>query len=384
VISDRGYSDLRIALLVPGFSADETDWCIPALRHLVGRLAKADEVHVFALRYPYRAGRYELFGARVTALGGAARDGMWSPRIWRSAFSALASEHRSDPFDTLHAFWANETGAVAAVAGRILGIPTVVSLAGGELVGLRDIEYGGQLVWTERIKVWLALHMSSRVTAGSRGLLSLAAWRLGGSTSRLVRVPLGVNLDLFHPPAAPCEDSRPRLIQVASLVSVKDQTTLLRSAALLRERGLDFRLEIAGSGPLQPELRNLTTKLKLESLVDFRGDLCHDVLPSFYGGASVFVQSSRHEAQGMAVLEAAACGVPACGTRVGALAEMEPDAASGAPTADSGALASAVAPLLENPERRAGMGEAARALAESEYGLEKCVERFRALYAELV
>lgn len=373
---------LRIGLLVPGFSADETDWCIPALRHLTARLAKDDDVRVVAFRYPYQAGRYDLFGARVTALGGGTRQGTGSGLLWLRAFALLASEHRKRPFDVLHAFWANETGAVAAAAGRILGVPTVVSLAGGELVGLRVIGYGGQLAWTERAKVWLALRLASRITAGSRSLLSLAAQRLGNSTDRLRRVPLGVDLGMFRPPAASAP-AVPRLIQVASLTLVKDQFTLLQSAALLREGGLDFGLEIAGSGPLESELRDLSATLGLGDVVAFRGDMRHEDLPTFCGAAAVFVQSSLHEAQGMAVLEAAACGVPVIGTRVGSVAEMEPEAAAAVPVGDAGALAGAVAGLISDTERRVGMGRAARELAEAEYSLERCVEQFRGLYAEL-
>jgi len=62
---------MRIALIVPGFSADEQDWCIPALRNLASELARTDEVVVIALRYPHQAARYTAFGARVIAIGGA-------------------------------------------------------------------------------------------------------------------------------------------------------------------------------------------------------------------------------------------------------------------------------------------------------------------------
>ena len=59
---------MKVGLIVPGFSADAEDWCIPVLRHLVQRLSRNDEVEVVALRYPYRAARYALFGARVRAM----------------------------------------------------------------------------------------------------------------------------------------------------------------------------------------------------------------------------------------------------------------------------------------------------------------------------
>ncbi|MFN8514004.1 MAG: hypothetical protein U0841_15750 [Chloroflexia bacterium] len=166
---------MKIALIVPGFSADEQDWCIPALRNLVGELARADEIVVITLRYPYRAARYTAFGARVIALGGAQARGIASAALWRRTLAAIRAEHRRGRIDALHAFWATEAGALAAVAGRLLRIPTIVSLAGGELANLPDIGYGDQLAPAQRAKVRLALRLATHVTGGSRTLLDLAA-----------------------------------------------------------------------------------------------------------------------------------------------------------------------------------------------------------------
>ncbi len=374
---------MNIGLLVPGFSTDESDWCIPALRNLVASLARLEDLRVFALRYPYRAGRYDLFGARVTAIGGGARQGFGSAAVWSRALAALAGQHRRRPFHILHAFWAGETGALAAVAGRLLRVPVVVSLAGGELVGLKEIAYGGQLARVEGLKTPLALALASRVSVGSTYLLSLAATGSKVSTTKLRRIPLGADVELFRPPANAPQPSPPRLVQAASLVPVKDQTTLLRAVAVLRNSGHEFRLEIAGSGPLEPRLRAMARELSVAGRVAFRGEIPHDRLPAFYAGAAAYVQSSLHEAQGMALLEAAACGVSAIGTRVGALPELEPDAAVGCEPGDPEAMAAAMAALLDAPDRLTTMGAAARRRVESDYSLETCVERFRSLYAEL-
>ena len=75
---------MRVGLVVPGFSADQADWCIPALRHLARTLAATDDVRVIAVRYPYRAGRYAVDGAEVIALGGAVRRGTGTLSVWRA------------------------------------------------------------------------------------------------------------------------------------------------------------------------------------------------------------------------------------------------------------------------------------------------------------
>ena len=375
---------MNVGIVVPGFSADESDWCIPALRNLVQRLALTDDVRVLAMRYPAPARRYRVVGAEVAALGGGTAGRQRSAGLWARAIAQIAAAHRHRRFDVLHAFWANEAGAVTALAGRLLDIPTVVSLAGGELVAFRDIGYGGQLARTERAKVLVALRLASAVTAGSAAMLRLARpWIESRERSRVERVPLGVDVCAFQPPREHRSSGPAVLVHVASLVPVKDQRTLLSAMALLRRGGYPCTLEIAGNGSEELPLRRLATDLGLDGSVQFLGAVRHDALPSLYRRASVFVLSSRHEAQCMAALEAAACGIPVAGTAVGIVPELSPSGAVSAPLACARALADGIAGLLQDPRRRREMGLAAREYVEAEYSLARCVERFHACYAAI-
>src|SRR6185312_9234488 len=102
------------------------------------------------------------------------RRGLATAGLWQRTIAAIRAEHRRQRFDVLHAFWATESGLLAALAGRLLRVPTLVSLAGGELVALRDIDYGDQRVAWERLKVRLALRLASAVSAGSTYLQRIA------------------------------------------------------------------------------------------------------------------------------------------------------------------------------------------------------------------
>ena len=64
----------------------------------------------------------------------------------------------------------------------------------------------------------------------------------------------------------------------------------------------------------------------------FHGFQPTDALASFYARAHLHVVSSRHEAAGIVVLEAAASGVPTVGTRVGFLADWAQARALNAPS----------------------------------------------------
>ena len=374
---------MRIGLVVPGFSADPGDWCIPALRHFVVRLVGAADVHIFALRYPDQRGSYGVFGAQVTALGGGAATGARSAGLWERTASVIAAEHRRRPFDVLHAFWAGEPGFVTALLGRALRIPTVVSIAGGELARLRDIGYGGLLRRLERVKTRLALRLAGAVTAGSAlALESAQSFLPAHGASRVRRVPLGVDLAMFAPERAGRNDRPTRILHVASLCGVKDQATLLSAAAALRDRGYVFQLDVVGSGPLEPDLRSLAGCLGLSENICWRGAVPHDQMPRFYQRADLFVLSSRYEAQGMVALEAAACGVPVVGTAVGVIPELRP-AARTIRVGDAGGLADGIAELVDDGPSRLKSGCAARERAVAEYGIELCTTRFLDLYREV-
>jgi glycosyltransferase involved in cell wall biosynthesis len=419
---------MRVGLVVPGFSADADDWCIPALRHLARALARHDDVRVIATRYPYRAARYRVDGADVLAIGGAARRGAGTLDVWRRTLDVLRTEHRRRAFDVLHAFWATESGLLTAMAGRLLRIPTVVSLAGGELVALPEIGYGDQRVAWERLKVRASLRLASAVTAGSDQLLTLAARQV--PPARLHRAPLGVDLDLFNPgpphtllasggaassaaagsganarassssaaagsganalasssaTAGSGANARPpRLVHVATLTPVKDQATLLRALSILRQRVPGVTLDIVGGGPLRPDLERLATALGVAQAVYFRGDVDHAALPEVYRAGSAFVLSSRHEAQGMVAIEAAVCGLPIVGTRVGVIPELAASAEAVVPIGAASALADGLfAALTTHAESSSSRSDELPARARREFGLEPCVARFRALYADV-
>jgi glycosyltransferase involved in cell wall biosynthesis len=373
---------VRIGLVLPGFSADPSDWCIPALRHLAERLAEQDDVCVVSLRYPYRAARYQIGRVEVIALGGAQRRGLAGLQVWQAGLRTLAAEHRRRPFDVLHAFWATESGLVAALAGRVLRRPTLVSLAGGELVGLRDIGYGDQLARAQRLKVSASLRLANAVTAGSRQQVALAERHMPARHTSVMRVPLGVHLGLF--PAAAARTDAPGLVHVGALTPVKDQATLLRAFAELRRMLPGARLDLVGSGPLQGVLQRLAAQLGVADGVVFRGEVAHDRLSDVYAQATAFVLSSRHEAQGMVALEAAACGRPVVGTHVGVLPELAPGAGTTTPVGDAATLAEALGGVCAEPARAAAQGAIARARVEAEFSLDGCVEGFRCVYRRLL
>jgi glycosyltransferase involved in cell wall biosynthesis len=376
---------MNIGLIMPGFSTSEEDWCIPAVLNLVRELARDNEVHVFALRYPHHRRTYPVYGATVHTFGGAATGGVGRISLLGRALMSVVRHNRHRPFDVLHGLWADEPGFLAVIASRWLGISAVVSLLGGELVGLPDIGYGGQLSRINRWLIRIALRGATRVTAGSASLRRLVQPLV--SSDRLLLMPLGVDTRLFHSgdrPAnpTPLAEGEIKLLHVASLVPVKDQATLLRALSRIVVRMPGVHLHVVGEGPLRLDLESLAESLGVATHVTFHGTVRHDCLPAYYRAADLCVLSSRYESQGMVILEAAACACPTVGTAVGLLPDLMP-ATQMVPVGDAYALAEVLLRTLADRQALIAMGQASLEAVKAGYTLDQTMDELSALYAEL-
>ncbi|MBI3732995.1 MAG: glycosyltransferase family 4 protein [Chloroflexi bacterium] len=370
---------MRIALIVPGFSADDSDWCIPALLNLARALGQRVELEIFALRYPPRRGAYQVSGVPVQSLGTMHRRGGASAALWAEAVALIARRHRARHFDLLHAFWADEPAWIGAAAARLLGVPLVASIANGELSSLPGIGYGLQRLPLQRRLIDWALQSAAQVTTGSDYLAQMARAR---TTRPLSLAPLGVDTNLFTPALSERASGPPTLLNVGSLAPVKGQMTLLEAMRRVVAVCPAARLRIIGEGPLRDALRRAIGEWGLDGAVELCGGVAHDQLPGYYREASLLVQASLHEAQGMAVLEAAACGVPCVGTAVGVVSDLAPDAAVAVPAGDAPALAEAIIQLLNDDARRRALGRRARQRVADDYRVDVCAERFVTLYGK--
>lgn len=373
---------MRVGILLPGFSSDENDWAIPVQLNLVREMAKTADVCVLTLRYPHRRDCYTVHGATVYSLGVGQARGLRRLWLWLDALRTLHRLHKEKPFDILHAMWADETGLIAVWAGRLLGIHTVVSIAGGELARLDDINYGLQRGAFSRWIVGQSLKADRVIAACSyiRDLIQTAGYHI--PEDRIHMIVLGVDTEVFHPTTEndPLYSNSKRLIHVASLVSVKDQTTLLRALARL---DADITLDILGVGPEENRLRQLAAELGITKRVRFLGAVQHLDLPAHYRSAALNVLTSRHEGLGMVTLEAAACGVPTVSTEVGLLPDV-PALGVSVPVGDDAALAQSIRDLLENEPQRAKLAQSAYEITHQRFTIQQTVANFIALYGELV
>ena len=212
-------------------------------------------------------------------------------------------------------------------------------------------------------------------------------------------VPPGVDTRRFRP-LSPAERGRARadpglpvdatlVVSVSRLVPRKGMDVLVRAASVLGRTRPRLAVAIGGEGRERAHLERLVAGTGAP--VRLLGRVPDEQLPSLYGCADLFAMLCRtrwagleQEGFGIVFLEAAAAGVAqVAGASGGAAEAVEPGRTGlvvGRP-AEVGDVATALATLLDAPDRRAAMAEAARRRVVQEFSYELLAARLDAALA---
>jgi glycosyltransferase involved in cell wall biosynthesis len=183
---------------------------------------------------------------------------------------------------------------------------------------------------------------------------------------------------------AAARDGHPRgrtAIAAGRLAEQKNYPTLVRAARAM----LDVRVEILGGGPDEAALKAQAAALGVGDRVHFLGQRDRASALAQLSRADVFVQVSRYEGHSLALLEAAALGLPlvvsdVASQREGVRARDGTSCGIIVPLEDDAALARAILELLDDPVEQRRWAERARRLA-GEATFEALLTRYEALIA---
>ncbi|HRQ73185.1 MAG TPA: glycosyltransferase [Phycisphaerales bacterium] len=313
--------------------------------------------------------------------------GLFSPRQLRAARDAIAG---ADVLH-LHGAWTPSNVQFAALA-RHTGVPYVVSIH-----GMLDDWCMAQ----KHLKKTLHLALAGRRTLERAGAVHCtAAAELEQSRERFPRaraavIPLFLDLDPFRDPPGP-EDARAafealrnegaHILFLSRLHPKKGLELLIDAADLLRARGRDCTLIVAGSGDPAYE-RSLLERVRglgLDDRVCFVGFVGGRAKISLLQACDLFVLPSSQENFGYVLFEAMAAGTPVIASRlIDTWPELLESGGADVVDRDPRAIADAIAGLLDDPARRAAMGRAGREWVTRNLNPDAVVARFESLYAEL-
>jgi len=211
-----------------------------------------------------------------------------------------------------------------------------------------------------------------------------------GRFDQFVTVPSGVDLERFGPD----EEARSRVraefgfgagIPVVGwagrFTHVKGPDVFVEAAARIAAGLPEAGFVLAGDGELRAETERRAEELGLANRCRFPGH--RDDVAGLLNACDVFVLTSRNEGQGLAVVEAMACGTPVVATDVAGVGEVLLDGRAGvlARPGDPRAVADAVTRLLRDEPRRRELERLGLERAR-DFALDAMVRRFENLYEE--
>jgi glycosyltransferase involved in cell wall biosynthesis len=170
----------------------------------------------------------------------------------------------------------------------------------------------------------------------------------------------------------------------ARLVPEKGCHYLLEAFAELHREMPDVQLEIAGTGPLEEELKRQAQSLDLGDCARFLG--WENDLASVLRRWDVFALPTLEESFFLAALEAMATGLPVVATNVGGIPEFVENGTTGwlVPPRNSAAVADGLRRLLQNPQERRDFGAAGRRRVREQFSAQQMAASITKIYDALV
>jgi glycogen(starch) synthase len=325
--------------------------------------------------------------SRVSFLGRFARVAVMANYL-EAQYRTVMAEARETKTDVIHAHWAIPTGPAAVVAARKLGVPSVITMHGGDVYVNPEQGYDFPTRWYVRPALRWTLRHAGALTAITEDCRQHAL-RAGAPAEHIRLVFNGTDLRRFSPGEngnRPDMQFGPNMIFACrQLFPRKGIRFLLEAAAQLKSRFPDLKVVLAGDGFERPQLTRLATDLGIAQDVTFLGWVPNTDLPPYYRAAAVSVIPSLEEGFGIPAAEAMGCEVPVVASDAGGLPEVVENGVTGlvVPRGDSDALAKAIGTLLQDPERRRVMGQAGRLRALRLFDWDRSAEQFEQLYREI-
>jgi glycosyltransferase involved in cell wall biosynthesis len=343
-------------------------------------------------------------------------DGIRVLRV-RPAGPGRAGKYRMVPAALRELWRERHAFDVLVVRGtRVLGLP---GLAWGRLLGkavVLQAEINGELsgeayTWGTRFERGLVARFVRSGVAlrnlfmrDADGFVAMSRairdeFRAAGvGPERIAHIAHGVDTSEFRP-ADPAERAalraRLRLPLSAHIVCYtgrllrgKGLETLVDAFGRLAPQDPKAHLLLVGSGEdqalsVEAELRQRVERQGLEARVTFAGRV--DGVSDYLRASDVFAFPSVFEALGISLIEAAACGLPAVGSRTGGIVDVIEDGSTGllVEPGDAPGLEDALARLLADEDLRSRMGEQAARIAALRFDFANTVVRYRCLFAEV-
>jgi glycosyltransferase involved in cell wall biosynthesis len=267
-------------------------------------------------------------------------------------------------------------GSWVALIAKFLTNKKLIVRCGYEWLKVMEIEK--KPWWKLQIAFFLeklAYKNADKILVTSIGDKKFIEKRFKIASSKIKIIPNYIDIDLFKP--LNLKKEKNRICFVGRVSPEKNLSNLIKAIS-----GLNVKLAIFGSGPLKSDLQKFAKKL--DSKVDFKGNIPNHKLPEELNKSELFILPSLYEGNPKALLEAMACGLPCIGTNVEGIREIIKHKENGyLCDIDTNSIRNTISELLKNENLRKILGQNARKTILEKFSLKKILEKEIEIYKSL-
>lgn len=341
------------------------------------------------IRFPYFFQRWEKLamhgGGILNRLKTNPFNYLFVPFFMLGQLLAIIRLLRQERFDLIHAHWLIPQGFIAVLAIMLSRrrIPLLCTSHGGDLFALH-----GNIL--RSVKKWV-MDSSQSLTVVSEAMKNTVVG-MGIPQNEIQVVSMGVDLrNIFVPDSSVIRHDN-ELLFVGRLVEKKGVSYLLEALSLVIVKRPNVHLNIAGSGPMEAELRELANQLHIADNVDFLGMVEQSKLPKLYRKAAIAVfpfvvaQSGDQEGFGLVQVEAMGCECPVIAGDLPAIHESITHEESGLLVASGNpeALAETILRALNDRDLCCRMAREARGRVVQRFDWEIIADKYCRLYDNII
>ncbi|MEO1163919.1 MAG: glycosyltransferase family 1 protein [Chloroflexota bacterium] len=177
---------------------------------------------------------------------------------------------------------------------------------------------------------------------------------------------------------------KPYIFSIGTVQPRKNYSRLIRALKIIRERGLNVQLVIAGGkGWLEGEMYQTLDETGMREHVNLIGFVDDEDVPALYSGAECVAYVSLYEGFGFPVLEGMACGTPVVTSNVSSLPEVAGDVAIMVDPYEVEAIADAIETVLTDSDLRNDMIQRGYTHAR-QFTWEKSARKLHTIYRDIL
>ena len=283
-----------LVILSPGFPADADDTnCLPLQQSFVKTLKQSNpqlNTIVISFQYPFKASRYNWYGAQVIALAGKGWGRLFRLFTWQRAFSELRKLNSQYELIGLLSFWMGECAYVGNRFAKKNNLRHCTWLLG------QDAKAGNHYVNSIKPQPGNVIALSDFLAK---------EFRLNYHINSQHIIPVGIDTGLFDTSRAERDID---IMGAGSLIPLKKYDLFIKVIKTLTAELPDLKTIICGKGPEMEKLKKLIKRFGLEKNIQLKGELPHNDVLRLMQRSRIFLHTSIYEGNAAVLSEALYAG----------------------------------------------------------------------------